>query len=584
MSIRNKLFVTYLLASILPILVLTIVSYSVTERVIYRNAQRSTNLVIDQVSSDLDDLFGEAVSLARTLAENPIVQKAIEPNFSSEEDQFRLDQGVGQEIFDIAGVKDELYNVFVIGENGGIFSSGRGTSREEELRRTYWYRRVLYASFLPVTFPPHTRSLAGGNEETRLISFGHPVVNAQSNARLGVVLVEIEEERVRELLTARLGPTGYLFLQYSRSGFTSSRDTNPDSTYLVSLANNQEIDEAVLNQKRELVSIRNLDIRGFNLAAVVDLKALMSDARYIGIAMVGTMLLSLLLSAIVAAAFSRTISQPIRELQTLMKEAESGDLQIQMPIKSSDEVGELGESFNTMLQKIRGLMQSVYEEHIELRKAELKNLQALITPHFLYNTLDSIQWLSRRGQNDEVIMLVAALTTLLRKGISKGDDFITVESEIQHVQSYLEIQSVRYGSAFTYAIDASEDVLDLQVPKLVLQPIVENAIYHGVKEKPWPGRIEVRARKTPKLVLFEVYDNGVGMEAKTIESLNNTVRNLAGEQISSYGLKNVQERIRIFFGQQYGLHFSSEPGEGTTVVLTLPVTTEVPQYGASAYS
>ena len=584
MSIRNKLFITYLVASIFPIIILTSVSYSVTRGVIYRNAQRSTDVIIDQVGDDVNDLFGEAVDLAQTLATSPILTKAIEPNFSSEDAQFRLYREAGQELFDIARAREGYDEVYVIGENGSSFSSSEHFAAAADLRERYWYRRVLYSSFLPVTFSPHRGSLLGGADTESFISFGYPIVHEQSNARLGVVLVEIAEERVRELLTARLAPTGYLFVQYSRSGFTGSRDAAPDSTYLVSLANNQEIDAEVLARNRELVIIRDLAVRDFRLAAVVDLRSLMRDAHYIGFAMIGTTACSLLLAAFVAVALSRTISHPIRELQSLMREAEGGDLEIRMPVRSSDEVGELGNSFNAMLEKIRELMRSVYEEHIELRKAELKNLQALITPHFLYNTLDSIQWLSRRGENGEVVRLVAALTTLLRKGISGGDDFIPVESEIEHVRSYLDIQSVRYGSAFTYTIDVDGAADPLMVPKLVLQPIVENAIYHGIKEKRGPGTIEIRARKTPRILFFEVYDNGVGMDRGTLAALDNTIRNLDGERISSYGLKNVQERVRIFFGRDHGLRITSERGEGTTVVLTLPIITEVPQYGASAFS
>ena len=209
---------------------------------------------------------------------------------------------------------------------------------------------------------------------------------------------------------------------------------------------------------------------------------------------------------------------------------------------------------------------TVRSEEINLRKTELKALQAQINPHFLYNTLDSISWMCEQGKNAEAVVMVNALARLFRISISKGHELIPIRSEVQHAQSYLQIQSVRYKEQFSYHFDVEEDCTEYLCNKITLQPIIENAIYHGVNGLVDEGHIEIRVRADGEDVLFTVEDNGVGMEPEQIEEIFR--RKPDGK--SGIGIKNVNDRLKIWFGDAYGITIESVPDEGTKVTVRMP--------------
>lgn len=211
-------------------------------------------------------------------------------------------------------------------------------------------------------------------------------------------------------------------------------------------------------------------------------------------------------------------------------------------------------------------MATVRSEEVNLRKTELKALQAQINPHFLYNTLDSISWMCEQGKNAEAVVMVNALARLFRISISKGHELIPIRSEVQHAQSYLQIQSVRYKEQFSYHFDVEEDCTEYLCNKITLQPIIENAIYHGVNGLVDEGHIEIRVRADGEDVLFTVEDNGVGMEPEQIEEIFR--RKPDGK--SGIGIKNVNDRLKIWFGDAYGITIESVPDEGTKVTVRMP--------------
>ncbi len=227
----------------------------------------------------------------------------------------------------------------------------------------------------------------------------------------------------------------------------------------------------------------------------------------------------------------------------------------------------MSNTFNVMITRIKKLMESAIASEEEKRKSEIRALQAQINPHFLYNTLDAIIWMSAAGKNEEVAEMTAALADLFRTSISKGDSLASLHNEIGNIKSYLTIQKMRYGDKLSYGIHIPQDLLGLMTPKLILQPIVENAIYHGIKLSPTGGTITIGARRTEKLLILTVEDSGVGMTeeqtARLFEPKENTDRGI--------GVINVNNRIRLSFGPEYGLHYYSEPGKGTRVEAWLPL-------------
>lgn len=264
---------------------------------------------------------------------------------------------------------------------------------------------------------------------------------------------------------------------------------------------------------------------------------------------------------------SRLMGKPLRGLASAMESFEAdADHFTYRPVGGTREVQELSDSFEHMVLRIQELMTTVREEEINLRKTELKALQAQINPHFLYNTLDSIAWMCEQGRNADAVKMVHALARLFRISISCGHELIPIAKEIEHAESYLQIQMYRYKNQFTYTFDVDPDCLGYYCNKITLQPIIENSINHGLELMVEEGRIDVCVRQDGDDIVFSVQDNGVGMSEEQIEA----IMQHGPTDRTGIGIKNVNDRLKIYFGRNYGLHITSEPDVGTCVEIRMP--------------
>ena len=294
--------------------------------------------------------------------------------------------------------------------------------------------------------------------------------------------------------------------------------------------------------------------------------------------------LSALLGVVVLAAavltswlLSRLLGRPLRGLADAMESFEQdADRFAYRPVGGTREVQELSASFCHMVVRIQQLMTTVRQEEINLRKTELKALQAQINPHFLYNTLDSIAWMCEQGKTADAVKMVHALARLFRISISKGHELIPIRKEIEHAESYLQIQEYRYKNQFTYHFDVDPGCLDYLCNKITLQPIIENAINHGLDLMVEDGHIEVQVCPDGGDILFRVTDNGVGMSAEQVDAI---LQNNSGDR-TGIGIKNVNNRLQIYFGKEYGLRIHSVPDEGTCVEIRMPKVTKEADYEA----
>lgn len=281
----------------------------------------------------------------------------------------------------------------------------------------------------------------------------------------------------------------------------------------------------------------------------------------------GIALLVLMAALLAGSVLSRVLTYPLNRLAWAMGDFErSADSFTFYTIGGTREVRELSDSFGHMVRRIQQLMTTVREEEINLRKTELKALQAQINPHFLYNTLDSIAWMCERGKNADAVQMVHALARLFRISISKGHELIPIAKELEHAESYLQIQKYRYKNQFTYHFDVDPACTGYLCNKITLQPIIENAITHGLDLLVEEGHIEVTVRQDGEDILFVVTDNGVGMEEEQLKA----ILHREPSDRTGIGIKNVNDRLRIYFGERYGLQIESVPDEGTSVTVRLP--------------
>lgn len=307
---------------------------------------------------------------------------------------------------------------------------------------------------------------------------------------------------------------------------------------------------------------------GWYLCTVVDHSVLFADRYVLMMSIVAIWAGLLLLTGVLSVLIGRVITRPVNLLSGAMGNVEAGDFSIVPEGQGDDEIARLTRQFNYMVIKIRELITSVEREQQERYRTQFRVLQNQINPHFLYNTLDSLQWKAMEYDADELSELICALSGFFRATLSEGRDFIPLEQEFEHLRYYLKIQQYRYEDILSYEIDMPEPLSRIPVTRLILQPLVENAIYHGIKPKLSPGRIHISAGRDGDFLSIEIEDDGIGMDTQTLCLV--TAR-MEGEEIGdSIGLANVHQRLRLIYGSGYGITIASEKGAGTCVTVRLP--------------
>ena len=281
---------------------------------------------------------------------------------------------------------------------------------------------------------------------------------------------------------------------------------------------------------------------------------------------------ALTVALVIAFLLSKSITQPIHALQHTMHQVEQGDLSVRCGVTAGNELGQLSDSFNHMIATTQSLMDETARVAEQKRISEWRALQAQIQPHFLYNTLDSIIWMSHAGRNEEVVEMTSALASLLRRSIGTGSDTNTLAQEMDHVKSYLTIQKMRYNEKLRYTLDMDPQTADCLLPKLILQPLVENAIYHGIKVKQTGGTVRVESLLEEDRLLITVEDDGVGMTEEQIARIFEP--KLSDAESTKIGVCNVNERLQYYFGSEASMRYYSTPGKRTMVMLVLPIVRE----------
>ena len=320
------------------------------------------------------------------------------------------------------------------------------------------------------------------------------------------------------------------------------------------------------------VTVKTVGYTGWKLVGVVPADNIWDNYGQLLLFFLFVVLFSIFLLVFVNLHLSERISVPIKTLERAVKELEAGREEVDIDVSGPYEIERLGHSIRSMVSTMRHLMDDIIEQEAQKRRSELDVLQSQINPHFLYNTLDSVVWMTENGRTDEAILMVTSLARFFRISLSRGSNIIPIADELEHARHYLTIQKMRYKNKFSAVIAAEDGVEGLYTIKLIVHPILENAIYHGMAYADGDGEITVRARRDGEDVVIEVADNGPGMPEEMVERLlDQSYAAAPGTKGSGIGLRNVHQRIRLTFGEEYGLAIHSEPDAGTTVCIRLPV-------------
>jgi len=473
---------------------------------------------------------------------------------------------------DIAGL-----SVFSKGGELVFSTAGQALKAPAEIRASDWFVRAGLArpSTVSVSQPYLQDAFHGQYAWVVTLSTRVKYVR-MGRAESGILAMDIRFRAIEELLgKVQLGASGYVYLlgpeyqliYHNQLPLIQLGLKGEDTDLIRKNVMGEFFDTR--GERERFVVVQTVDSTRWRLVGVGYMDELASANRRT-IRMIALLLISGILMALaVAILMGRLIVRPLGRLTRIMSTVEGGDLDVEIPAQGFTEIRDLASAFKRMLDRIKILMRENELEQEQKRRYELDALQAQINPHFLYNTLDSIVWMQERGQNQDAIQMVTALARLFRISISKGRSVITVAEELEHVRNYLIIQSIRFKNKFTYTIAAQPEALHLRTVKLILQPLVENAIVHGLSHfMTDEGRLAIEARVEGDVLVLSVRDNGLGMSPEEVEAV--MARRLGG----GIGLSNVHERIQLIFGSGYGLTIESEQDVGTLVTLRQPVIRE----------
>jgi len=427
---------------------------------------------------------------------------------------------------------------------------------------------------------PHIQNLFNdsGKSFRWIISLSRAVeITHGGDSEIGVLLVDMDFNNVAELMKnlndKKDGQYYYLSdstgeLIYHPRMLEISEGFSDETNKLAATHSNGAYREIFNHEKREIV-IQTISYTGWRIVGTIPDSALNKGMLNVRLFAILIFLLTLAILIIINRIVTARITYPILRLDDSVKSYETGAKGQSIYIGGSNEIRHLGRSIQANYDQIEELIEDIKIEQDERRRSEIAALQSQINPHFLYNTLDSITWMVEGGKNDEASHMIQELARLLRISLSKGKNIIKVSDEIQHARSYMNIQKVRYKDIFSVLFDVSPDIENACIVKLVVQPILENAIYYGVSSMDGDGEIIVRGRRDGDDVIIEVSDNGMGMPPEVAANVLTNTKHVH-KHGNGVGLVNVHNRLKLIFGDEYGLSVMSEPDEGTTIRIRIP--------------
>ena len=575
-SLRTRMVLSNIVVALIPFLMFSIVSGSIFLDHAQKTAEEHSVQLIHQVSNSMD-VYVETIEkmvnyIQLELQDTPFFTMETEdaPGWESETDYIR------SVLENVANSHREVAGIFIATKEDLYVSTGMSRISRDPFQNERWYRE---ASENPEEIQLIS-VVTGRNIVTNrsysiddVFSLAKAVQDPETGEVLGVILLDIRHDIIQSSINGvTIGEKGFVFVMDQEDNIVYTPVNG--IVYRVNPKWVKAMEPMSVQIQGGSYQIRSelSPYTGWRTVGVFSMDEVMSSVNTIVYILFTCVIISLVLVVIVSFKFSRTLTNPIFKLKRLMKQAESGDLTVRFNFQHNDEIGELGQSFNHMIARIDQLIQMVYVEQENKRTAEMKSLQEQIKPHFLYNTLDTISWMARDYDAEDIVRLVDALTNMFRIGLSHGKDIITVKEEITHVSNYLYIQKIRYKDKLNYVINVDESLYAIEVPKLILQPLVENAIYHGVKAKRGGGTITITGVPEGENLVFTVQDDGAGMLQEKVEELNRRMseRSVLDEK-KSFGLFYIRERIQLCYGKGYGVHVESTLGEGTRVTITLPL-------------
>ncbi|MUG45429.1 sensor histidine kinase [Paenibacillus woosongensis] len=585
-SIKYKWILLLMAMTLIPLFILGLVSYSISKDAIDKKVAESSKQLIRQTGENIDIRFSGYKDMLMQVITNTEVMSLLD-KLQQRDESIVEHLTLTTKLAYFTAVSPEFKSISFITDAQYI----KGIFRWEDLEahQAEFYERTMAERNAYVWFPTRLGQYSdtADNHEELVFSLAKQVFNIHDGRQMGMVVVlDIREEMLSDILSKNtdselstesfvIDQNGIILSHADKSMLMTPMDLYFQNDTGAAIKDGVKEGSFVARYKGKevMVNYQQLKSNDWKVVHIIERSSLYKDSNQVIKVIAMIMILCVLFSIIMAYAMASSVSKPLKAMVKAMKQVHLGNLATRIHINEgrSDEIGSLQYHFNDMVGRIEELVEAVYVEQNNKRIAEVKALEAQINPHFLYNTLDAIKWTALFQKANNTAEMARLLSRLLHISIGKGSDTVLVQEELEHVECYMGIQNLRTTTPIEVNYEIEDEVKLYRTPKVILQPIVENAVLHGFADQPQGAVITIRCRQEGKHLLFEIIDNGLGFEDEVHFGGLAPDDLPKGAFFLGVGLANVAERIKLICGDEYGLAINSKPGKGTVVVITLPI-------------
>ena len=576
-SIQSTMMISFSSLMAVAVLIFLMIALNFTSQTIYENSNNYTSQIVRQVNYDIDAYIDYMENISTVMSKSGDISMYLFEDQQKLEEVDAERERIVSQFSTIMDSRQDIYNIAAIAENGR-YVINRGTdilTPYVDIRKLDWYQAAMDSPTGIAVSSSHVQNAIQSSYKW-VITLSRVLQNNRTGEKEGLFFIDLNYSAISDLCNNNtIGNKGYIFVLDDKGNviYHPKQQLMYGGIHQEAISEIMECEEDSLVVRdgidRKMYTLSRSDKTGWTVVGATYTSELMKNnkqARMLYSIAAAILILAVLLMSNI---LSREITKPLRSLTESMSRVEKGEFdKANVDVTMENEIGSLGKSYNLITERIHTLMeQNVYEQK-QKRKNELKALQAQINPHFLYNTLDSIIWMSEAGQNDEVVEMTSALAKLLRQSISNDHEQVELSQEMEYVRNYLTIQKMRYQDKLEYSIQIQPVVRHVKIVKLVLQPIVENAIYHGIKYKNSKGTLKISAYPEGKDVCISVEDDGIGMDEETLNNIfDGSKKNYKQNGV---GVSNVQKRLKLYYGERYGVSYESKTGIGTRAIIRIP--------------
>jgi Predicted signal transduction protein with a C-terminal ATPase domain len=567
-SIRYKLLLAFFILSILPVLFIAIGSYGISSKVIEKKTAQFSHDILIQTKKTMENHLEKIEDISFNIFINSKFQELMLKASEGTLDEYEGSK-LKTEIEDILSSQvlyhDEINAIFVVSDGSYIYKLDK-TKQNYGLMKEYEQE---------IKKGQGSIEWFGALKDKRVVALTRCINSVKTQKPIGYMVIYVNINYLDEVLSNTQSVMGgNIYAVDNKGTIVVNSDENKIGTISEAvnantLSRTYNFSTQTIHGTTQYVSLSETMDNGWRIVTTVPVSTYQSEIINLKNTILLVVVIILILSILCSWSISLSISKPVKRLTTSMGNFGTGDLSIRCPEGAKDEIGKCSQAFNHMAENINFLVNQVYEEQLMKREAELKSLQMQINPHFLYNTLETINWMARTQGNNDIGIMAKALGDLMRATIN-GNHYVLLKDEMASLNNYLMIQKYRYGDKFETKIDVAVNTENLYIPKLIIQPLVENAIYHGIEPAFDNGLIRISTSLQKNNLLIVVSDDGVGMSQEKIDELLSCTNDKNDSEQYSIGIKNVIKRIKTLYGDEYGISIQSDFGDGTVISMWIP--------------